>query len=97
MPQSESDWKTIANGFNNTCNFPNCVGAIDGKHIAIKKPPKSGSLFYNHKQFFSIVLMATVNANYEIIAAGTNERIADGGVIENTDFGKSIQRKCADA
>lgn len=31
----ESDWKAIANGFFKVWNFPNCIGAIDGKHIAI--------------------------------------------------------------
>lgn len=95
MPQSESDWEIIANGYDELWNFPNCIGAIDGKHIAIKKPPGSGSLYYNYKKFCSTVLMATVNANYEFIVAdvGTNGRISDGGVIKNTDFGKALYAK----
>ena len=40
-----------------------CIGAIDGKHVAIKAPFKSGALFQNHKSFFSIVLMAIWNPN----------------------------------
>ncbi|XP_076049528.1 uncharacterized protein LOC143030254 [Oratosquilla oratoria] len=34
--------------------------------------------------------MAAVNANYEFIMAdiGTNGRVSDGGVIDNTEFGK---------
>jgi len=37
---------------------------------------------------FSIVLLAIVNANYEILLAGvrTNGRISDGSVIRNTEF-----------
>lgn len=95
MPQSESDWREIAEDFNESWNFPNCIGAIDGKHIAIKKPPEYGSLYFNYKKFFSIVLMATVNANYEFIVAdvGTNGRISDGGVIKNTEFGKALYAK----
>ena len=40
---------SISNDFNNKWNLPNCIGAIDGKHVALKCPSNSGSLFYNYK------------------------------------------------
>lgn len=40
---------SLANEFNEKWNLPNCMGAIDGKHVALKCPSNSGSLFYNYK------------------------------------------------
>lgn len=88
MPNSEEEWRATSNDFGKRWNFPNCIGAIDGKHVLIKKPAKSGSFYFNYKKTFSIVLMAVVNANYEfiVVEAGTNGRVSDGGVLTNSSF-----------
>jgi len=36
LPASQEEWKCIANGFKNEWNFSTCLGALDGKHIAIE-------------------------------------------------------------
>lgn len=43
------------------------MGAIDRKHVAIKKYHNSRSVYYNYEIFFSIVMTAVVNTNYEFI------------------------------
>jgi len=55
---NDEKWLEIAKGFNENADYPNCIGAIDGKHIRVIKPSASGSLYYNYKNYFSIVLLA---------------------------------------
>lgn len=66
-PQEGAEWKRIADEFYNIWDFPNCIGAIDGKHCRIQAPPNSGSAFHNYKSHFSLILMAIVDARYKFI------------------------------
>uniref|UniRef100_A0A8C6NS72 DDE Tnp4 domain-containing protein n=1 Tax=Nothobranchius furzeri TaxID=105023 RepID=A0A8C6NS72_NOTFU len=43
---SEEMWRDVASAFWKEWNFPNCIGAIDGKHITIAAPPHSGNAHY---------------------------------------------------
>ena len=51
-PTTQDMWKKIAAEFYNKWNFPNCIGSIDGKHIVMQAPNRSGSAFFNYKVFF---------------------------------------------
>ncbi|CAH1990330.1 unnamed protein product [Acanthoscelides obtectus] len=95
LPQSENEWRNEAEAFARKWNFPHCLGAIDGKHVKIFKPPGTGSYYFNYKYSFSIVLMGIVNANYEflMVDVGANGRVSDGGVFSNTAFCKKLVEK----
>ncbi|XP_036326108.1 protein ANTAGONIST OF LIKE HETEROCHROMATIN PROTEIN 1-like [Rhagoletis pomonella] len=79
---TEEQYKDIANDFQTMWNMPNCVGAIDGKHIALQCPRKSGSMFFNYKKFHSIVLMAACDAKYTFTA------VSIGSYGSQSDAGK---------
>ena len=51
-PKLPEDWENIPEQFMQLWNFPDCIGTIDGKHIAIECPINSGSLYHNYKGFF---------------------------------------------
>ncbi|XP_045494191.1 uncharacterized protein LOC123693234 [Colias croceus] len=93
VPETENDWLQIAKDFEIKWQFNHCLGAIDGKHVIIEKPPKSGTLYYNYKGTFSIVLLGIVNANYEFIYVniGSNGSISDGGVFKHTTFHEKMK------
>lgn len=85
----------VADGYWKKWNLPNCVGSIDGKHIRIEKPANSGSDFFNYKGFFSIVLMAVVDADYKFLFAdiGKQGRISDAGVYNCTSLKEAIESR----
>lgn len=55
MPETEDDWREIAEGFNQRWNFPNCFGAIDSKHVVIT-PPQAQDLPSTITNMISVLL-----------------------------------------
>ena len=89
-PNSKEDWVNIAAGFETTWNYPHCIGSLDGKHIPIECPRMSGTLYYNYKGFYSIVLLAICDARYcftlfDLGQYGSNN---DSGVLANSEIGE---------
>ncbi|CAN7944928.1 unnamed protein product [Ixodes pacificus] len=88
-PGSPSEWASVADDFHRLWNFPNCVGAMDGKHITIECPLLSGSTHFNYKHTFSKVLMAVVDARYRflLVDIGRPGSESDGGILSRSQIG----------
>uniref|UniRef100_A0A671RAR2 DDE Tnp4 domain-containing protein n=1 Tax=Sinocyclocheilus anshuiensis TaxID=1608454 RepID=A0A671RAR2_9TELE len=90
---TEEMWKSIASKFWNKLNFSDCIGAIDGKHVTIVSPAHSGSLYFNYKGTFSIVLLALADAEYRFtfLQVGDFGRSSDGGVYSGSVLGRAME------
>ena len=60
-PTTPDKWKELEREFRIRWNVSHALGAMDGKHVTLKKPKNTGALFYNYKGFFSIVMQALVD------------------------------------
>jgi len=67
FPDNELAWKVIAHDYMERWNFPNCLGVMDDKHCLTDPPLQSGSLYFNYKENFSIVLLRLVDAQLRFI------------------------------
>ncbi|XP_047518535.1 protein ALP1-like [Pieris napi] len=83
---TEELMEQIAEDFDKKTNFPNCMGALDGKHIRINSPAHSGSLFFNYKNYNSIVLLGLVDSKYRFVYVdiGAYGKECDSTIFQNT-------------
>ena len=60
VPSTEEEWLSLSKQFQERWNFPNCLGAMDRKHVVMVQPSHSGSHYRNNKGSDGIVLLAVV-------------------------------------
>ncbi|KAJ8880678.1 hypothetical protein PR048_017148 [Dryococelus australis] len=71
--KTESNWQNIAARFAQRTDFPNCLGAVEGKHIGVYQPSHSGSQF-------SVIIMAVLMLDHRVVLvtrACSNVQILD--------------------
>lgn len=92
-PPTMETWEESAKGFESIANFPHCIGAIDGKHIRLVCPVGSGSMFFNYKDYYSIVLMAIADSSYRFtfVNIGSYGKDCDSSIFKATKLWKSIE------
>lgn len=91
-PPTREEWQSYADGFWNTWNLPNCCGSMDGKHVYMQAPKKTGSQYRNYKHSFSLVLFAVCDHNYvfRYVNIGAYGSACDSTVFNSCSFGKAL-------
>ena len=90
-PKKADEWNTIADEFQNEWDFPHCLGALDGKHIAMQSN-NAGSEYFNYKHFHSMVLLAVWDAKYcfTLVDIGGFVRENDAGLFSESNFRRAL-------
>ena len=93
VPGTPAEWRLVADKFAQRWNFHHCCGAIDGKHVAIKAPSHSGTVYHNYKSYFSIIMLCVVDADYKFLWAdvGANGSTSDCAVYNRSDLSTALE------
>lgn len=92
-PLTPEAWKQVADRFSSRWQFHHALGAIDGKHFAIRRPKNSHSMYHNYKGFFSLIMLAVVDADYKFIWVdiGSNGSASDAQIFNNCELKGAIE------
>ena len=99
MPQSREGFEKKILDMDECWQFPCCWAAVDGCHIPIKCPcggQEVSKEYHNFKNFYSVILMALVDAQYRFIwgSCGFPGNSHDSIIFQSTDLWHSIQEGC---
>ncbi|KAG0425316.1 hypothetical protein HPB47_027507, partial [Ixodes persulcatus] len=92
-PRTKNEWLAVMKNFYVRWQFPQCIGALDGKHVTIIEPPNSGSVYFNYKKSFNIVLFVLVDADSRFVYTdvGALGSDGDGGIWRTTPLRNAIE------
>ena len=95
FPQTEEEFRDSMVAMEEHWQFPCSFAAIDGCHISVKSPPgsqESQKEHHNFKGFYSIVLMAIVDAKFRFTWAscGFTGNNHDSTIFQATHIYKKI-------
>ncbi|CAN7945833.1 unnamed protein product [Ixodes pacificus] len=94
-PQHADEWLQVFNimdFIDRTWNFPHCLGAMDGKHVVIECPGRTGSLNFNYEKTFSKLMLAICDAKYRFLYVEIDHHgsESDAGIFRRSDFLQAI-------
>ena len=64
LPTTQDEVRYAADRFEEQTGYPQCIGAIDGTHIFIKKPTNKSTDYLNRKNRYSLNVQATCDYRY---------------------------------
>ncbi|KAJ8886857.1 hypothetical protein PR048_013069 [Dryococelus australis] len=92
-PLTKERWLENSRVFETLANFPNCLGALNGKHIRIITPQFGGSQSFNYKMINSVVLFLIADANdlFNYFEVGSYGKESDNRIFKNSKQYKLVE------
>ena len=95
FPSTENEFKKKMEEFGEEWQFPYAFAGVDGSHLPIKCPnggAQAMKQYFNFKGFYSIVLMALVDAKYRFIWAsvGVPRNTHDSTLVQSSELWSRI-------
>ncbi|XP_051254008.1 putative nuclease HARBI1 [Dicentrarchus labrax] len=80
--------RVSATSFQHTSGLEGAIGAIDGCHIRIQRPPVRGGDYMNRKSYYSVLLQGIVNAEGRFINVftGIPGRVHEARLLRSSPF-----------
>ncbi|KAJ0059943.1 hypothetical protein NL108_016118, partial [Boleophthalmus pectinirostris] len=90
-PPGLERWRSVSEEFRRRFDFPLCCGALDGRQVLLKAPPRSG---VQGQRSSSVVLLAVVDARsrFLVVEVGGFGRVSDEGILESSVFGQALSQ-----
>lgn len=90
---SVENLKIFAEEFQSVRGFPHVIGAMDGKHIRVVNFDNKGSLYFNYKKYFSIILLAMCDANnkFTYVDIGAPGSLYDASVWQRSSLHAALK------
>ncbi|KAK0138924.1 putative nuclease HARBI1 [Merluccius polli] len=85
---TECEKLSVSAAFRAMCGIENIIGAIDGCHIKLQRPPVRGGDYLNRKGYYSIVLQGIVDSRgkFRDIFVGAPGRVHDSRILRKSTF-----------
>ncbi|CAF4211088.1 unnamed protein product, partial [Rotaria sordida] len=93
FPTTQQEIRATTDAFLKKYNYPMCLGALDGTHIAIEPPIGYEPDYYNYKKHHSIILLAIVESSLKFIYVniGAPDRCNDANVYTRSSLYELLQ------